>query len=240
MLRISDDLRSREALCKLAVLGCVIFWLLVVQSLGFLLTTALVVGVLAVVLGASLLPAAAVAVGLPILLHLVFGTLLRVPLPRGLIGGVIGILLLMFAAPLLAKFATNFSSAEYFWLALLGLSCVAIVSTGSALKGTLSLLFGLFVSFIGIDEVAGQARFTFGSYELNSRWTASAAVSPPYSPASTRPPPTTPTLSARLCSGERQPASTASIRGLRDILPKSVYNMQNTVLTWAVALGSQM
>ncbi|WP_340107375.1 tripartite tricarboxylate transporter permease [Pikeienuella sp. HZG-20] len=81
-------------------------------------------------------------------------------------GGVTGVILLMAAAPLLARFATNFSSVEYFWLALLGLSCAAIVSRGSPLKGLLSLLFGLWVAMIGIDEVAGQARFTFGSMEL--------------------------------------------------------------------------
>ena len=82
------------------------------------------------------------------------------------IGGVIGTLLLMSAAPLLARIATGFSSVEYFWLALLGLSCAAIIATGSPLKGALSLLFGLFVSTIGIDVIAGQARFTFGSVEL--------------------------------------------------------------------------
>lgn len=81
-------------------------------------------------------------------------------------GGIIGVFLLMVAAPLLAKFATNFSSVEYFWLALLGLSCAAIISTGAPLKGVISLLFGLWVASIGIDEVAGQARFTFGSIEL--------------------------------------------------------------------------
>lgn len=82
------------------------------------------------------------------------------------VGGVMGVLMLMLAAPLLAKFATNFSSVEYFWLALLGLSCAAIISTGAPVKGILSLLFGLWVATIGIDEVAGQQRFTFGSIEL--------------------------------------------------------------------------
>ena len=81
-------------------------------------------------------------------------------------GGVIGVVLLMIAAPILARFATNFSSIEYFWLALMGLSCAAIIAAGSALKGILSLLFGLWVASIGIDAVAGQPRFTFGSIEL--------------------------------------------------------------------------
>lgn len=82
------------------------------------------------------------------------------------VGGVMGVIALMVAAPVLARFATNFSSVEYFWLALLGLSCAAIIAAGSALKGILSLLFGLWVASIGIDSVAGQPRFTFGSIEL--------------------------------------------------------------------------
>lgn len=81
-------------------------------------------------------------------------------------GGVMGTITLVFASPILARFAVQFSSAEYFWLAALGLTCAAFVSSGSILKGALSLLIGLFIATIGIDVTAGQARFTFGSVEL--------------------------------------------------------------------------
>jgi TctA family transporter len=70
------------------------------------------------------------------------------------------------SAPLLAEFAIQFSSFEYFWLACLGLSCAVMISTGSAVKGAVSLLIGLFISTIGIDITAGYPRFTFGNVEL--------------------------------------------------------------------------
>jgi TctA family transporter len=81
-------------------------------------------------------------------------------------GGLMGTMILVAAAPQLARIAVQFSSVEYFWLALLGLTCAAFVSTGSALKGIISLLIGLFIATIGVDVTAGQARFTFGSIEL--------------------------------------------------------------------------
>jgi TctA family transporter len=81
-------------------------------------------------------------------------------------GGLAGTLLIVFAAPLLAKFALGFSSFEYFWLALLGLSCAALVSGGGIAKGTLSLLLGLFIAQVGLDPLMAQPRFTFGSSEL--------------------------------------------------------------------------
>ena len=82
------------------------------------------------------------------------------------IGGVIGSAVLALTAPMLAEFAIQFSSFEYFWLACLGLSCAVIISTGSTLKGVVSLLIGLFISTIGIDITAGHPRFTFGSVEM--------------------------------------------------------------------------
>ena len=82
------------------------------------------------------------------------------------LGGLIGSVILATSAPVLAEFAIQFSSFEYFWLACLGLSCAVMISTGSALKGVVSLLIGLFISTIGIDITAGYPRFTFGNVEL--------------------------------------------------------------------------
>ncbi|TCT06589.1 tripartite tricarboxylate transporter permease [Aquabacter spiritensis] len=84
------------------------------------------------------------------------------------LGGLFGTAVLIVAAPLLAEVALGFSSFEYFWLALLGLSCAIFIGTGAPLKGLLSLLLGLFFATIGLDNPAGIPRFTFGNAELLS------------------------------------------------------------------------
>lgn len=81
-------------------------------------------------------------------------------------GGLVGVVVLIVAAPALAELAINFSSFEYFWLACLGLTCAVFIATDSPLKGLISLLLGLAIGCIGIDPAAGQPRFTFGSVEL--------------------------------------------------------------------------
>ena len=85
-------------------------------------------------------------------------------------GGVIGTLILIAAAPSLARFALNFSSFEYFWLGCLGLSCAVLASAsdapGAVPKGFASLFLGLFVATVGIDVAVGYPRFTFGSTDL--------------------------------------------------------------------------
>jgi len=83
-------------------------------------------------------------------------------------GGLIGVLFLIVAAPLLAEAAINFSSFEYFWLACLGLSCATMISTGHRVMALLSMLLGLAIGSIGIDPVAGYPRFTFGNIDLMS------------------------------------------------------------------------
>jgi TctA family transporter len=91
---------------------------------------------------------------------------LGVGLSSSVIGGLVGAVVLMLATSALAEFAFKFSSYEYFWLACLGLSSAVVVSSGSTLKGFVSLLIGLFISTIGIDLISGHPRFTVGSTEM--------------------------------------------------------------------------
>ena len=84
------------------------------------------------------------------------------------IGGLFGTTVLVLAAPWLAEFALSFSSFEYFWLVCLGLSCAVFIAPSSPLRGLVSLAIGLFLSSVGLDNPAGQPRFTFGNVDLMS------------------------------------------------------------------------
>jgi len=54
------------------------------------------------------------------------------------VGGLFGTVVLILAAPALADFALNFSSFEYFWLVLLGLTCAVFITTDQPLKGVVT------------------------------------------------------------------------------------------------------
>jgi TctA family transporter len=82
------------------------------------------------------------------------------------LGGLFGTAVLILAAPSLAEIALKFSSFEYFWLVVLGLASAVFLALGNPLKGVVSLLLGLLVSAVGLDNPAGFPRFTFGNAEL--------------------------------------------------------------------------
>ncbi|WP_068308247.1 tripartite tricarboxylate transporter permease [Aliiruegeria sabulilitoris] len=81
-------------------------------------------------------------------------------------GGLVGALALLVIGPALARIALNFSSFEFFWLAMLGLMTSALVSSRDPARGFISLLIGLLIATVGLDVTSGQPRFTFGSVEL--------------------------------------------------------------------------
>ena len=82
-------------------------------------------------------------------------------------GGTLSAIMLMVAAPLLAKVSLSFQSADYFALMVLGLSAVAaFAGKGQVLKALIMALFGIMISTIGIDRSVGVDRFTFGLPDL--------------------------------------------------------------------------
>jgi len=82
------------------------------------------------------------------------------------LGGLFGSIVLIFAAPSLAEVAIKFSSQEYFWIALLGLTCAVFMGDSSPVKGLLSLFIGLSIASVGLNNPAGVPRLTFGSTEM--------------------------------------------------------------------------
>lgn len=82
------------------------------------------------------------------------------------IGGLFSSICLFLIAPQLAKIALNFHAADYFSLAIFGLSIMASSSGKNVGKGLLAGCLGLLISTVGIDAIAGTDRFTFGIHRL--------------------------------------------------------------------------
>lgn len=84
------------------------------------------------------------------------------------IGGVIGVLFLMFLSPPLARASLSFGPPEYFWLAAFGLTIIAAVSPRSTVKGLIGGGIGLLISTIGIAPIEGSVRYSFGTIALQN------------------------------------------------------------------------
>ena len=82
------------------------------------------------------------------------------------VGGVVGVLGLVFLAPLLAEVVLDFGPQEYFWLGMFGLTMLAALAGKSLVKGLVAGFIGLLIATIGIEPVGGEVRFTFGVSEL--------------------------------------------------------------------------
>jgi putative tricarboxylic transport membrane protein len=77
------------------------------------------------------------------------------------IGGIFSVVVLIIAAPLLARLAYQFGPPEYFALALFGLSMVAAVGGESPSKNLLAGASGVLLATVGLDLTTGVERFTF-------------------------------------------------------------------------------
>lgn len=82
------------------------------------------------------------------------------------VGGIVSTICLIFIAPQLAKVALKFHSADYFALALFGISIMASSAGKNIIKGLIAGAVGLLISMVGTDPLVGAARFNFGSTKM--------------------------------------------------------------------------
>lgn len=96
------------------------------------------------------------------------GKAIMTALIASVLGGLLsGIALVLFAIPL-ASFAIKFSPIDYFSLSIFGLTIIASVSGRHLVKGLIAGLIGLFLSTVGLENIQGTERFTFGLSYLMS------------------------------------------------------------------------
>jgi TctA family transporter len=90
------------------------------------------------------------------------GRALGASLAASAVGGVLGAVFLAGLIPVVQPVILAFGPAEFFFLALLGITFIGAVSGSSLIRGVLVGAFGLMLSFVGTEPRTGIQRFTFG------------------------------------------------------------------------------
>src|SRR3989339_649964 len=76
--------------------------------------------------------------------------------------GTLSVVGLMFLAPPLARFALGFGPPEYCSLLVCGLVVLSYMTGGSIVKNLSMITLGLMIGMIGIDQMTGYFRFSYG------------------------------------------------------------------------------
>lgn len=79
-----------------------------------------------------------------------------------LVGALFGVCILMLILPLAREVVLAFSYPEYFMMAVMGLSMIAILAQGNPWRAFIAGGIGLCLSFMGFDPMTGAIRYTFG------------------------------------------------------------------------------
>lgn len=94
------------------------------------------------------------------------GEAIGISMASSMLAGILGTFVLMLAAPPLAKLAVKIGPAEYTIMAILGMTLIGGMAGKNRIKGLVSAIIGLMVSFIGYDLTTGFVRYNFGSAYL--------------------------------------------------------------------------
>ena len=91
------------------------------------------------------------------------GRALQLAVLASFTGGIISVLALILLSAPLAKVVLAFGPAEYFWVAVFGISIVVSLSSDGMMKGLAAGVFGMVVSMVGMDPATAVTRFDFGN-----------------------------------------------------------------------------
>jgi putative tricarboxylic transport membrane protein len=105
--------------------------------------------------------------GYPMTLRGESGRALGIGILYSFIGLFLGLLMLYFGAPVMARFALRFGPFEYFCVAALALSLVASLSGKFMSKGFASAVLGILVTMVGFAPHDAYPRLTFGFHDLD-------------------------------------------------------------------------
>ena len=94
------------------------------------------------------------------------GEALTASFTSSFIGALFAVIMITFLAPLVAKFALKFGPPEFFSVYLLTFCSFIGMGKGSPWKTLASMLLGFALAAIGMDNITGRLRLTFGFSEL--------------------------------------------------------------------------
>ncbi|HMA50082.1 MAG TPA: tripartite tricarboxylate transporter permease [Magnetospirillaceae bacterium] len=94
------------------------------------------------------------------------GRALGASLGAASIGGVVGVICLALILPVVEPFVLAFSPAEFFWLAVIGITLISALAGKMLVQGLIVGCFGWLIGMIGLDSQTGIQRFTFGQLFL--------------------------------------------------------------------------
>ncbi|MEY8827916.1 tripartite tricarboxylate transporter permease [Sedimentitalea sp. XS_ASV28] len=122
----------------------------------------------AILLGIPGTPSAAATVldGYPMTLKGEASIALGTAVIASVFGGIFSLIVMIVSVDLVSRMAIGFGPAEIFALVLFGLSTICGLCGGSMLKGLISGVLGLMIMTVGLDQIEGVQRMTFGSVNL--------------------------------------------------------------------------
>lgn len=94
------------------------------------------------------------------------GQALTAAFTSSFVGAFVAVLMITFLAPLVASFALEFGSPEFFSVYLLTFCSFVGMGKGSPFKILVSMALGFALASVGLDTVTGKLRLTFGFSEL--------------------------------------------------------------------------